>query len=62
MSEPTIGGYRKHMLSLWLQKGMFCVSEQSLADQANTFRRNSWMTELEVEELEKKVNSDSDMS
>ena len=48
------------MLSLWLQKGMFWVSEQRLADQANTIRRNSWMTELEIEELERKVTrSDS---
>ena len=55
LSEPKIRGYRKHMLSLWLQKGMFWVSEQRLVDQANTIRRNSWMTELEKEELESKV-------
>ena len=48
------------MLSLWLQKGMFWVSEQRLVDQANTILRNSWMTELEIEELERKVTgSDS---
>ena len=48
------------MLSLWLQKGMFWVSEQRLVDQAYTIRRNSWMTELEIEELERKVTgSDS---
>ena len=41
LSEPKIGGYRKRMLSLWLQIGMFWVSEQSLVDQANTIRRNS---------------------
>ena len=36
------------------------VSEQRLVDQANTIRRNSWMTELEIEELERKVTgSDS---
>ena len=59
-SEPKIRGYRKRMLSLWLQKGMFWVSEQRLVDQANTIRRNSWMTELEIEELERKVTgSDS---
>ena len=60
LSEPKIRGYRKHVLSLWLQKGMFWVSEQRLVDQANTFCRNSWMTELEIEELERKVTrSDS---
>ena len=49
LSEPKIRGYRKRMLSL------FWVSEQILVDQANTIRRNSWMTELEIEELERKV-------
>ena len=51
-SEPKIRGYRKQILSLWLQKGMFWISEQRLVDQAN---RNSWMTELEIEELERKI-------
>ena len=60
LSEPKIRGYRKHMLSLGMQKGMFWVSEQRLVDQANTICRNSWMTELEIEELERKVTwSDS---
>ena len=51
MSEPNIRAYRKRMLSLWLQKGMFWVSVQRLVDQANTICRNSWTTELEIEEL-----------
>ena len=32
LSEPKIRGYRKRMLSLWLQKDMFWVSEQRLVD------------------------------
>ena len=41
-------------------KGYFSVSEQRLVDQANIIRRNSWMTQLEIEELERKVTgSDS---
>ena len=44
LREPNIRGYRKHMLSLWQQNGMFWVSEQRLVDQANTIRRKSWMT------------------
>ena len=46
LSDPRIRGYRKHMLSLRLQKVMFWVLEQRLVDQANTIRRNSRMTEL----------------
>ena len=39
---------------------MFWVPEQRLVDHANTIRRNIWMTELEIEELERKVTgSDS---
>ena len=59
LSEPKITGYRKFMLSLWPQKGMFWVSEQQLVDQANAVDRNSLMTESEIEVLEKKV-TDSD--
>ena len=60
LSEPKIRGYTKCMLSLWLQKDMFRVSEQRLVDLANAINRNSWMTELEIEKLERKVTgSDS---
>ena len=60
LSEPKIRGYTKRLLRLWLQKDMFWVSEPRLVDQANTIHRNSWMTELEIEQLERKVaGSDS---
>ena len=60
LSEPKIKDYGKDILSLWQQKGMFWVSEQRLVNQANITRRNSWMTELEIEELGRKVTgSDS---
>ena len=60
LSEPKIRGYRKRMLRLWLQKSIFWVSEQRLVDQANTIRKNSWMTKLEAKHLERKVTgSDS---
>ena len=54
LSEPKIRGHRKCMLSLWLQKDMFWVSEQRLVDQANTIHRNSWMAELEIGDLERR--------
>ena len=34
---------------------MLWVSEQRLVDQANTIRRNSWMIELEIGELERNL-------
>ena len=54
LSEPMITVYRKRILSLWVQKGMFWVSEQRLADQENTICSKSWMTELGTEELERR--------
>ena len=60
LSESKIREYRKCILSLWLRKFMFWVSEQRLVDHADTISRNSWMTELEIEELERKeTGSDS---
>ena len=38
-----------------MNKGMFWVSEERLVDQGNTIRRNSWMTELKIEKLERKL-------
>ena len=55
LSEPKVKGHRKHMLSLWLNKGVFWVSEQRLVEHANTICRNSWMTELEIEEQERNL-------
>ena len=38
---------------------MFWVSGQRLVDPPNTIFRNSWMTDLEIEELERKVTGSS---
>ena len=51
LTETKVSGYRKRMLSLWLNKGMFWVSEQKLVDQENTIGRSSRMTELEKKNL-----------
>ena len=62
LSEPKIRGYTKRMLNLWQQKGMFWVSEQRLVDQVNTIHRNSWMTELEIEELKRKITANDSVT
>ena len=62
LSEPKVRGSRKRMISLQLNKGMFWVSEQRLVDQGNTIRRNSWMNELEIQELERNLAENNDTS
>ena len=60
LREPKNRGYRKPMLRIRLNKGMFWVSGKRLVDQANIIRRNSWMTELKIEERERNlVENDS---
>ena len=49
LSKPKVRGYRKRILSLWLNKGMFWASEQRLVDQVNTIRRNSWVRDRRTE-------------
>ena len=55
LSKPKVRGCSKHMLSACLNKGMFWLSQQRLVDQAHTIRTNSWMNELGIEELERKL-------
>ena len=55
LSEPKVRGYRKCMLSSWLNKGMIWVSEQRLVDQTNTVCRSIWINELEIEQLERNL-------
>ena len=54
-SEPELRSYRKRILSLRLNKGMFWVSQQRLVYRTNTTSRNSWIAELELEELERNL-------
>ena len=39
------------MLQIWVEKGMFQVTEQRLVDQANQLRKKQWLSELELEEI-----------
>ena len=50
-SMPSRNGYRKRMLQIWVEKGMFQVTEQRLVDQANQLRKKQWLSELELEEI-----------
>ena len=53
LRKPTFRGCIKGMINLLLNKSMFWVLEQRLVNKTNTILRNSWMTKLEIEELER---------
>ena len=58
-SNPSRLKYRKRMLELWNSKGLFFITEQRLVDQANNTCKSVWLTEIELEEIERKIKIDS---
>ena len=52
-------GYRERMLKQWNSKGLFFITEQRLVYLANNIRTRSWLTEIELEEIKKKIELDN---
>ena len=55
-SMPSRNGYRKRMLQIWVDKGMFQVTEQRLVDQVNQIRKKQWLSESEFEEIRRLID------
>ena len=49
LSDPNKRGFRKWMLKIRKDIGVFELSEQNLAGQALGIRTNGWLSELETE-------------
>ena len=43
------------MLQIWVEMGMFQVTEQRLVDHANQSRKKQWLSELELEEIRRLI-------
>ena len=43
------------MKEIWDEIGVFPVTEQRLADQARQLRTNQWLTDIEIEEIRRKL-------
>ena len=53
-SEPSKRKYRQRMKKIWDEIGVFPVTEKKLADQARQNRVNKWMTDTEIEEIDRR--------
>ena len=66
LSKPTdangrpVRGYRRRMHSFWKERGLPTITEQRLCDQARVIRKNGWFTTVELEEIRRKIEEDSD--
>ena len=56
-SDPTTRGYRKRMKRIWDEKGLFQANEQRIVDQARMIRVNGWLTDIEIEEIRRKIQA-----
>ena len=51
----TIRGLRKRIHNIWNERQGLKVTEQRLCDQARMIRMNSWLTELEINAIKKRM-------
>ena len=54
-NDPTRRGYQKRMIAIWREIGTFEITEKRLVDQTRVIRTNEWLTEVELEEIRRKI-------
>ena len=54
-SDPNRRGYQKQMIAMRSEIGTFEITEPRLVDQARVIITNEWPTELESEEIWRKI-------
>jgi len=58
-SNPTVFGYVKRLHDHWIMKNMENYSQQHLADQARSIIRRKVLSEIELEEIHRRVTTKS---
>ena len=56
-----IRGYRLRMIQEWKEHGVFEITEQRLCDQARAIRKNSWLSDLELENIRRMIDAESEI-
>ena len=54
-SNPKKVGYRKRMHNLWIEHGMFVITEQRPVDQKSQIIKKKWLSELELEAIRRSI-------
>ena len=54
-SRPEIRGYRKRMVGIWNEIGLFQVTEAQLTSQARCIRERGWLSDEEIEEIKRRI-------
>ena len=53
-----IRGYRQRMMQEWKEHGVFEITEQRLCDQRRAIRKNSWLSNLELENVRRMIEAE----
>ena len=51
-SKPEINGYQQRIHTIWRDRGLW-TSKQRLMDQQSQIRKKQWLTNLEIEEIQR---------
>ena len=54
-NKPKLNGYWQQMYATWTDKAMFNTTEQRLMDQQSQIRKKQWLTNLELEEIQRRI-------
>ena len=46
------------MHAIWRDKGMFNITEQRLMDQQSQIRKKQWLTKLELEKMQRRIEDE----
>ena len=56
-----IRGYRQQMMQEWKEDGVFEIIEQQLCDHTRAIRKNGWLSDLELENIWRMVEAESEI-
>ena len=57
-NDATKREYKKQMMKIWREIEVFEVTEQRLADEIRVIRTNGWLSEVELDEIHRKIKEE----
>ena len=59
-SEPTKRGFRKTVLAIWNERGLFRATEQQLAGQITCIKNKGWLAAVKIEETQRAIHKEDE--
>ena len=59
--DKPIRGYRQRLMQEWKEHGVFEITKKRLCDQAKAIRKNGWLSDLELENIRRMIEAESEI-